>query len=140
MAVNSAKQQHKPQCSKCGVSPHPFRALRSLISSSCLSHGSNSRSRIDSKSYRALNIIGKKYLNIPPRIQMMSIRLETTAPPSITADKSVAPKLSNSWCPASLRREWRRFLTQNCSQKTTGIRARAISKLYSGFPINQPFL
>ena len=83
--------------------------------------------------------MGKKYLNIPPITQMISIRLETTAPPSIMADRSVAPRLSNSWCPASLRRCWRRFLTQNCSQKTTGIRARAISRLYSGFSINQPF-
>jgi hypothetical protein len=102
--------------------------------------GSNSRLRISPKSYRALNIIGKKYLNTPPMIQMMSIRLRTTAPPSIIADRRVAPRLSNSWCPASLRRECRRFLTQNCSQKTNGIRARAISKLYSGFPINQPSL
>lgn len=84
--------------------------------------------------------MGKKYLNTPPMIHMMSIRLKTTAPPSIIADKSVAPRLSNSWCPASLRRDWRRLLTQNCSQKTAGIRARAISRLYSGVSINQPFL
>src|SRR5690242_17256123 len=32
------------------------------------------QAQANSKSYRALNIMGKKYLNTPPMIQMMSIR------------------------------------------------------------------
>jgi hypothetical protein len=86
--------------------------------------------------YFALNIIGNRYLSMPPIIQMMISRLEMTAPPSISADKSVAPRLSNSCCPASLRRLLRRFLTHSCSAITTGIRARDTSRLYSELSIN----
>ncbi|MCC2680541.1 MAG: hypothetical protein K0S36_105 [Nitrosospira multiformis] len=86
--------------------------------------------------YFALNIIGNRYLNMPPIIQMMSNKLEMTATPSISADKRVAVKLSNSCCPASLRRLLRRFLTHICSPITTGIRARDTSRLYSELSIN----
>jgi len=86
--------------------------------------------------YFALNIIGNRYLNMPPIIQMMSNKLEMTATPSITADRSVAARLSNSCCPASLRRRLRRFLTHTCSPITTGIRARDTSRLYSELSIN----
>ena len=40
-----------------------------------------------SRPYVALNITGNRYLNMPPIIQIMSIKLEITAPPSISADK-----------------------------------------------------
>jgi hypothetical protein len=86
--------------------------------------------------YFALNIIGNRYLNMPPIIQMTSNKLEMTATPSISADKSVAARLSNSCCPASLRRRLRRFLTHTCSPITTGIRARDTSRLYSELSIN----
>ncbi len=86
--------------------------------------------------YFALNIIGNRYLKMPPIIQIMSNKLEMTAAPSTSADKSVAARLSNSCCPASLRRRLRRFLTHTCSPITTGIRARDTSRLYSELSIN----
>ena len=86
--------------------------------------------------YFALNIIGNRYLNMPPIIQMTSNKLEMTAAPSISADRSVAVRLSNSCCPVSLRRRLRRFLTHTCSPITTGIRARDTSRLYSELSIN----
>src|SRR5687768_7921346 len=114
-------------------------AQRSADSSGIAGHAQefqDSRFRAHSYCYFALNIIGNRYLSTPPIIQMMINRLEMTAAPSISADKSVAPRLSNSCCPASLRRLLRRFLTHSCSAITTGIRARDTSRLYSELSIN----
>ena len=87
-------------------------------------------------SYCALNMTGNRYLNRAPMIQITSTRLEITASPSVRADMTVAPKLSNSWCPDSLRRRCRRCLTHICSMNTIGIRAREINRLYSGVSFN----
>jgi hypothetical protein len=86
--------------------------------------------------YFALNMTGNRYRSMPPMIQMMSIKLEITAPPSIIAERSVAPKLSNSWWPDSVRRRLRRFRTQTWSQMTIGMSARAMIRLYSLLSIN----